>query len=85
MSRSKALAATPNWALTNGSPKNWNEIFAFHFGPGGQHSVHAALEAVPGGAGVNAALYAALAEGQVHLLDQALGRGRGGGGRAALS
>jgi len=70
MSRSKALAETPNWALTNGSPKNWNEIFAFHFGPGGQHSVHAALEAVPGGAEVNAALYAALAEGQVHLLDQ---------------
>jgi hypothetical protein len=68
MSRSKALAATPNWALTNGSPKNWNEIFAFHWGPEGRHSVHAALEAVPGGAEVNAALYAALAEGQVHLL-----------------
>jgi hypothetical protein len=70
MSRSKALAARPNWALTNGSPKNWNEIFAFHVGPGGQHSVHAALEAVPGGAAVNAALYTALAEGQVYLLEQ---------------
>jgi hypothetical protein len=68
MSRSKALAATPNWALTNGSPKNWNEIFAFHWGPEGRHSVHAALESVPGGAEVNAALYAVLAEGQVHLL-----------------
>lgn len=70
MSRSKALAAAPNWALTNGSPKNWNEIFAFHWGPEGRHSVHAALEAVPGGAAVNAALYAALAEGQAHLLEQ---------------
>jgi hypothetical protein len=68
MSRSKALAATPNWALTNGSPKNWNEIFAFHWGPEGRHSVHAALEAVPGGAEINAALYTALAEGQEHLL-----------------
>lgn len=68
MSRSKALAATPNWALTNGSPKNWNEIFAFHWGPEGRHSVHEALDSVPDGAEVNAALYAALAEGQVHLL-----------------
>ncbi|MCC5966805.1 MAG: hypothetical protein JJU24_11785 [Natronohydrobacter sp.] len=70
MSRSKALAETPNWALTNGSPKNWNEIFAFHWGPEGQHSVHAALDAVPGGAEVNAALYSALAEGQPHLLEE---------------
>lgn len=68
MARRKALAAQPNWALTNGSPKNWNEIFAFHWGPEGQHSVHAALEAVAGGTTVNEALYAALAEGQVHLL-----------------
>lgn len=68
MSRSKALAAPPNWALTNGSPKNWNEIFAFHWGPEGRHSVHAVLESIPGGAEVNAALYAALAEGQEHLL-----------------
>jgi len=70
MSRSKALATTPNWALTNGSPKNWNEIFAFHFGPEGRHSVHTALETVPGGREVNAALYATLAEGQVHLLEE---------------
>lgn len=70
MSERKALAAEPNWALTNGSPKNWNEIFAFHWGPDGRHSVHAALEAVPGGAEVNAALYVALAEGQVHLLEE---------------
>ncbi len=70
MSERKALAAEPNWALTNGSPKNWNEIFAFHWGPEGQHSVHEALEAVYGGAEVNAALYAALAEGQPHLLEE---------------
>jgi hypothetical protein len=70
MSERKALAAEPNWALTNGSPKNWNEIFAFHWGPEGQHSVHAALEAIPQGADVNAALYAALAEGQPYLLEE---------------
>jgi hypothetical protein len=70
MSERKAKAAEPNWALSNGSPKNWNEIFAFHFGPEGEHSVHAALEAVPEGAAVNAALYRALADGQPHLLEQ---------------
>ncbi|TQM91578.1 hypothetical protein [Roseinatronobacter monicus] len=70
MSERKALAAEPNWALTNGSPKNWNEIFAFHWGPEGQHSVYQALEAVSGGAEVNAALYTALAEGQPHLLEE---------------
>lgn len=70
MSERKALAAEPNWALSNGSPKNWNEIFAFHWGPEGQHSVHAALEVVPDGPAVNAALYDALAEGQPHLLEQ---------------
>jgi len=70
MSERKALAETPNLALTNGSPKNWNEIFAFHWGPEGQHSVHAALETVPGGREVNAALYTALAEGQPHLLEE---------------
>jgi hypothetical protein len=70
MSQSKALAATPNWALTNGSPKNWNEIFAFHRGPDGRHSVHAALDGVAGGAAVDATLYAALAEGQEHLLGE---------------
>lgn len=70
MSQRKALAETPNWALTNGSPKNWNEIFAFHWGPEGQHSVHAALETVDGGPEVNTALFAALAEGQPHLLEE---------------
>jgi hypothetical protein len=70
MSERKALAAEPNWALTNGSPKNWNEIFAFHWGPEGRHSVHSALETVAGGPEVNAALYTALAEGQPHLLEE---------------
>jgi len=69
-SQRKALAATPNWALTNGSPKNWNEIFAFHIGPEAQHSVHAALEAVPDGAAVNTRLYETLAAGQEELLAQ---------------
>lgn len=70
MAERKALAETPNWALSNGSPKNWNEIFAFHFGPDGRHSVHEALETVPGGAQVNAALYATLAAGQEHLVTE---------------
>jgi len=70
MSERKALAETPNWALSNGSPKNWNEIFAFHWGPEGRHSVHAALETVPGGREVNATLYTALADGQPHLLEE---------------
>lgn len=70
MSERKALASEPNWSLQNGSPKNWNEIFAFHWGPSGLHSVHEALESVSGGGEVNAALYRTLAEGQVHLLEQ---------------
>lgn len=68
MSESKSSAAEPNWDLSNGSPKNWNEIFAFHFGPEGGNSVHAALEALPGGAEVNAALYDALARGQEQVV-----------------
>lgn len=68
VARTKALAAAPNWALTNGSPKNWNEIFAFYHGPGGQHSLHAAMTAAPGGAAIADALYHVLAAGQAHLL-----------------
>jgi hypothetical protein len=44
MAETKALAEEPNWALTNGSPNNWNEIFAFHWGPKGQHSVYEARD-----------------------------------------
>jgi len=68
MSERKANADTPNWSLKNGSPKNWNEIFAFHHGPEGAHSVHAALAGVEGGPAVNDALYAALAAGQERLV-----------------
>lgn len=68
MSEAKALADEPNWALTNGSPKNWNEIFAFHWGPEGQYSVYDALARIDGGAETNEALLVALAEGQEPLL-----------------
>jgi hypothetical protein len=30
-----------NWSLQNGSPKNWNELFAFWWGPKGEHAIHA--------------------------------------------
>ncbi len=66
----KAKAKEPNWSLENGSPKNWNEIFAFWYGPEGQHSVHAALEARDGGPAINAALYQSLADGQAVLLEK---------------
>lgn len=69
-SRRKANMDTPNWSLENGSPKNWNEIFAFYWGPEGRHSVHAALEAVEGGAAVNAALLQTLADGQELLVKE---------------
>lgn len=68
MSRTKALANSPNWALSNGSPKNWNEIFAFHWGPEGRHALHEAVAALPGGDAMNAALLDALAAGQERLL-----------------
>jgi hypothetical protein len=71
MSRTKALAAEPNWSLQNGSPKNWNEIFAFHYGPDGRHSVFEALEAVEGGSAINAGLMQALADGQDVILTNA--------------
>lgn len=69
-SRRKANMAEPNWSLDNGSPKNWNEIFAFYWGPEGQHSAHAALEALEGGPEVNQALLQALADGQEILVKQ---------------
>ena len=59
----------PNWALTNGSPKNWNEIFAFYYGPEGQHSAFEALAAIEGGK-INDRLLTALAEGQEDLVKQ---------------
>ncbi len=70
MSERKALAAAPNWSRKNGSPKNWNEVFAFHHGPDGRHSVREALAATPEGEAITATLYAALADGQVQLLQE---------------
>lgn len=67
-SQRKGTAAEPNWSLENGSPKNWNEIFAFWHGPDGQHSVYAALEARDGGAAINEELYQVLADGQEVLV-----------------
>lgn len=69
-SRRKATAAEPNWSLENGSPKNWNEIFAFYWGPEGEHSAHAAVERREGGAGINEALLQALADGQEVLVTE---------------
>lgn len=60
----------PNWALTNGSPKNWNEIFAFYYGPGGRHAAFEALRAIDGGTKINDRLFAALAEGQADLVKE---------------
>lgn len=69
-SRRKATMAEPNWSLENGSPKNWNEIFAFYYGPDGAHSTFETMAAIEGGAEVNDALFAALAEGQDVLVTQ---------------
>src|SRR5690606_3871337 len=66
----KANAKEPNWSLQNGSPKNWNEIFAFYWGPEGKHSVYEVLAAVPGGAAANEALLKVLAEGQELLVKE---------------
>lgn len=66
----KAKTATPNWALTNGAPKNWNEIFAFHVGHEGRDSPYALLQATPEGARINERLLAALAAGQEVLVRQ---------------
>lgn len=66
----KAKASPANWALTNGAPKNWNEIFAFYLGPDGKHAGFAAVEGVEGGKAINEALFAALARGQEALVKQ---------------
>jgi len=69
-SERKALMDEPNWSLQNGSPKNWNEIFAFYWGPDGQYSAFEAVAAIDGGEAINAALLDALAEGQDVLLTE---------------
>jgi len=35
-----------NWSLASGSPKNWNELFAFWWGVEGEHSLHAELSRI---------------------------------------
>jgi Low iron-inducible periplasmic protein len=66
----KAATAPANWSLQNGAPKNWNEVFAFYWGPDGRHSVFESLAAVDGATAINDRLLAALAEGQAELLAQ---------------
>lgn len=63
----KAKLAEPNWSLQNGSPKNWNEIFAFYWGPEGRHSAFERVAAQDGGE-INDRLLAALADGQEELV-----------------
>lgn len=66
----KAQATPANWSLQNGAPKNWNEVFAFYYGPDGKHSVFEVLSALPNGERLNKQLLAALAEGQTELVAQ---------------
>lgn len=84
VSESKANAATPNWSLKNGAPKNWNEIFAFYYGPEGQHSVYEAVEAHPAGAAINARFLTVLANGQEKLLAETWARGEAAEAAAML-
>lgn len=66
----KAKAATPNWSLENGAPKNWNEVFAFYYGPEGKHSVFEALNTLPEGERLNNRILSVLAAGQTDLVAQ---------------
>lgn len=68
MSERKAKADDPNWSIRNGSPKNWNEIFAFYRGTHGTHSVYEALAGSEAGAALNADLMQVLADGQEDVL-----------------
>jgi hypothetical protein len=70
MAETKATANEPNWSLENGAPKNWNEIFAFYYGPEGRHSLYEALAGLPGGENLSQRLFEVLAEGQESLLEQ---------------
>lgn len=63
-----------NWSLGNGSPKNWNELFAFWWGPEGEHSLHAEMSVLTDRYGLpehpTRLLTAQLAEGQELLLTE---------------
>jgi len=69
-SERKAKADKPNWSLQNGAPKNWNEVFAFYYGPGGKHGAFEAVAALPNGEKRNTRILSALAKGQADLVAQ---------------
>lgn len=69
-SERKAKMSEPNWALTNGSPKNWNEVFAFYYGPDGKHAGFEAVAVVEGGTAINERMMIVLAEGQKDLVEK---------------
>lgn len=66
----KGKAEKPNWSLENGSPKNWNEVFAFYYGPEGKHAAFEAVAKLPNGEKLNARILNALAKGQTELVAQ---------------
>lgn len=66
----KAKAEKPNWSLENGAPKNWNEVFAFYYGPDGKHGAFEAVAKLPNGEKLNARILDALAKGQTDLVAQ---------------
>lgn len=66
----KAKDEKPNWSLQNGAPKNWNEAFAFYYGPEGKHGAFEAIAALPNGEKLNARILHALARGQTDLVGQ---------------
>jgi hypothetical protein len=66
----KAKMEKPNWSLQNGSPKNWNEVFAFYYGPEGKHGAFEAIAKLPNGEKLNARILQALAKGQTDLVAQ---------------
>jgi hypothetical protein len=69
-SERKARMEKPNWSLENGSPKNWNEVFAFYYGPEGKHGAFEAIAKLPNGEKLNARILEALAKGQTDLVAQ---------------
>jgi hypothetical protein len=66
----KAKDEKPNWSLQNGSPKNWNEVFAFYFGPEGRHAAFAVVAKLPAGDMLNSRILDALATGQSDLIER---------------
>ncbi len=69
-SERKAKAEKPNWSLENGSPKNWNEVFAFYYGLDGKHGAFEAVARLPNGEKLNTRILNALVRGQTELVAQ---------------